>query len=299
MNFNHLAIFLAVAETGNLTRAAEKLHISQPAVSKQLRELEKSLGMALFHRLSTGVRLTEGGEVLLDYARQIFALETDATRALNELRQLARGQLFIGASTTMGVYLLPEICAQFRAAFLGIEVHLEIGNTQDIQKWLLNNELDLGLSEGFIASPEIGAEVLGEDEIIGIAAPNHKLFKEKALSLLQLLGEPILWRERGSGTRAMVENALREKGFSSPPRVSLGSTEAIKRAVMAGDGIAFVSRLTVENELQNGTLKQLYISDFCLQRPLQRLRLAGKYEGRAVREFLRLLRPFVREKTKN
>ncbi len=298
MNFNHLAIFLAVAETGNLTRAAEKLHISQPAVSKQLRELEKSLGMALFHRLSKGVRLTEGGEVLLDYARQIFALETDASRALNELRQLARGQLSIGASTTIGVYLLPEICAQFRAAFPGIEVNLEIGNTQEIQKRLLNNELDLGLSEGFIASPEIQAEVLGEDEIIVIAAPNHKLLHKKTLSLLQLLGEPILWRESGSGTRAVVENALREKGFSAPPRVSLGSSEAIKRAVIAGDGIAFVSRLTVETDLKNDTLKQLKTADFELHRPLQRLRLSGKYEGRAVREFLRLLRPFVREKTK-
>ena len=297
MNFNHLAIFLAVAETGNLTRAAQRLHISQPAVSKQLRELEKSLGMALFHRLSKGVRLTEGGEILLDYARQIFALESEATRALNELRQLARGHLSIGASTTIGVYLLPEICAQFRAAFPGIEVNLEIANTQEIQKRLLNNELDLGLSEGFSAAPEISAEVLGEDEIIVIAAPHHKLLGCKTLSLKQLFSETILWRESGSGTRAVVENALRDKGFSVPARVSLGSTEAIKRAVMAGDGIAFVSRLTVESELQNGALKQLKIADFALHRPLQRLRLNGKYEGRAVREFLRLLRPFVRAKT--
>jgi DNA-binding transcriptional LysR family regulator len=296
MNFNHLAIFLAVAETGNLTRAAERLHISQPAVSKQLRELEKSLGMALFHRLSKGVRLTEGGEALLDYARRIFALESEAERALNELRNLERGHLALGASTTIGVYLLPEICARFREKFPGIEIQLEIANTQEIQKRLLNNELDLGLTEGFITSPDIQAEVLGEDEIIGIAAPGHPLLNTVELTLQRLLGEPILWREMGSGTRAVVESALRDRGFSSPPRVSLGSTEAIKRAVITGDGIAFVSRLTVEAELRNGNLKQLHISDFHLIRPLQRLRLAGKYEGRAVREFLRLLRPFIRER---
>lgn len=296
LNFNHLAIFLAVAETGNLTRAAERLHISQPAVSKQLRELEKSLGMALFHRLSKGVRLTEGGEVLLDYARRIFALESEAERALNELRNLERGQLTIGASTTIGVYLLPEICTLFRARFPGIELNLEIANTQHIQNLLLQNELDLGLTEGFVLSPDIQAEVLGEDEIIGVTAPNSALLQEKNLMLARLLREPILWRESGSGTRAVVENAVRDKGFSSPPRLTLGSTEAIKRAVIAGDGIAFVSRLTVEAELKSGDLRQLVIEDFQLTRPLQRLRLSGKYEGRAVREFLRLLRPFVRER---
>ncbi|HEY0075718.1 MAG TPA: LysR family transcriptional regulator [Abditibacteriaceae bacterium] len=296
LNFNHLAIFVAVAETGNLTRAAERLHISQPAVSKQLRELEKSLGMALFHRLSKGVRLTEGGEVLLSYARQIFALEVEAAQALNELRNLERGQLTIGASTTIGVYLLPEICAIFRARFPGIELNLEIANTQQIQNLLLKNELDLGLTEGFVLSPDIQAEVLGTDEIIVIAAPGHALFQEKNLKLTCLLREPILWREIGSGTRAVVENALRDKGFSSPPHGTLGSTEAIKRAVTAGDGIAFVSKLTVKEDLKNGTLRQLGIEDFQVTRPLQRLRLSGKYEGRAVREFLRLLRPFVRER---
>ena len=294
MNFNHLAIFYAVAETGNLTRAAERLHISQPAVSKQLRELEKSLGMALFHRLSKGVRLTEGGEVLLDYARQIFDLETQAERALNELRNLERGQLTVGASTTIGVYLLPEICAIFRTRFPGIELNLEIANTQQIQNSLLKNQVDLGLTEGFILSPDIQAEVLGEDGIIVIAAPHHQLFQEKTLTLSRLLREPILWRESGSGTRAVVESALRDKGFSSPPRLTLGSTEAIKRAVISGDGIAFVSKLTVEAELKSGALRPLKIEDFHVMRPLQRLRLTGKYEGRAVREFLRLLRPFVR-----
>jgi DNA-binding transcriptional LysR family regulator len=296
LNFNHLAIFLAVAETGNLTRAGERLHISQPAVSKQLRELEKSLGMALFHRLSTGVRLTEGGEVLLDYARQIFALEVEIERALNELRDLERGHLTIGASTTIGVYLLPEICSVFRAHFPGIELNLEIANTQQIQNLLLNNKVDLGLTEGFIPSPDIQSEVLGEDEIIVIAAPGSALFQEKTLTLSRLLREPIISRESGSGTRAVVESALRDKGFSSPPRLSLGSTEALKRAAMAGDGIAFVSRLTVETELESGALRQLFIEDFQIRRPLQRLRLAGKYEGRAVREFLRLLRPFVRQR---
>ncbi len=296
MNLNHLAIFHAVAEEGNVTRAAERLHISQPAVSKTLHELEKSLGTALFHRLSKGVRLTEAGELLHGYARQIFALETEAGRALGELRGLERGKLSVGASTTIGVYLLPEICVAFRTLFPGIEVQLEIANTAQIQARLLRNEFDLALMEGYLAAPEIQSETLGHDEIVCIVAPRHRLLREKDLSVASLLKEPLLWREAGSGTRAVVEQALSERGWHTPPLLSLGSTEAIKRAVAAGRGIAFVSRLTVEDELRSGELKVLPLCDFTIRRPLQRLRLKGKYENRAVREFLRLLRPVVREK---
>ena len=296
MNLNHLAIFHAVAEEGSVTRAAERLRISQPAVSKTLRDLERSLGMALFHRLSKGVELTEAGEILRGYARQIFELESEAGRALSELRSLERGRLAIGASTTIGVYLLPEICARFRSTFPGIEVHLEIANTAQIQRRLLRNELDLSLTEGFLAAPEIQAEILGHDEIVCIAPPGHALLREKNLPVARLLREPLLWREAGSGTRAVVEQALAELGLSAPALLSLGSTEAIKRTVAAGTGFAFVSRLTVESELQSGALAMLPLADFAVRRPLQRLRVKGKYEGLAVREFLRMLRPFVREK---
>src|SRR5689334_3520995 len=121
MNINHLAIFHAVAEEGSVSRGASRLHISQPAVSKQLRGLERSLGVALFHRLSKGVQLTEAGALLAGYARNLFTLEREAENALAELRSLERGRLTIGASTTIGNYLLPTVCAAFREAHPGIE----------------------------------------------------------------------------------------------------------------------------------------------------------------------------------
>jgi DNA-binding transcriptional LysR family regulator len=296
MNLNHLAIFHAVAEEGSVTRAAERLHISQPAVSKTLRELETSLGMALFHRLSKGVRLTDAGEILRGYARQIFELENEAGRALSELRELERGRLSVGASTTIGVYLLPELCAAFRNAFPGIEMRLEIANTAQIQRRLIRNEFDLALTEGFVAAADIQAEVLGHDDIICIAPRGHILLNEKEVDIARVLREPLLWREAGSGTRAVVEQALSERNLIAQPLLSLGSTEAIKRAVAAGSGLAFVSHLTVENELKNGELAQVPLCDFSIRRSLQRLRVKGKYEGRAVREFLRMLRPFARQK---
>jgi DNA-binding transcriptional LysR family regulator len=153
MNINHLAIFHAVAEEGSLTRAAERLHVSQPAVSKQLRELEKSVGMALFHRLSKGVRLTEAGELLAGYARNLFAIEAEAEHALGELRGLERGRLTVGSSTTIGMYLLPQVLAHFHRQFPRIELHLEIANAEQIRQRLTDNTLDLALSEASFPRP--------------------------------------------------------------------------------------------------------------------------------------------------
>lgn len=290
MNINHLAIFHAVAEEGSVTRAAERLRISQPAVSKQLRELEKSLGVALFHRLSKGVKLTEGGELLAGYSRQLFALEAEAERALEELRGLERGRLCIGASTTIGTYFLPPILARFRVMHPRIEVQLLISNTREVQHQFLNNELDVALTEGSVPLPDLQADVFAHDEIVLIAPPRCALLCDVPVNLQGLSRFPIIAREAGSGSGAVIEASLAEKNFFLRPAMVLGSTEAIKRAVIAGAGFAFVSQRAVENEVAAGQLREVPLEDFSLKRPFHRLKLRGKYEGRAVREFVRLLR---------
>lgn len=299
MNINQLAIFHAVAEESSVTRAAERLHISQPAVSKQLRELEKSLGMALFHRLSKGVKLTEGGLLLRGYARRIFALEIEAERALAALRGLERGLVRVGASTTIGMYLLPQICARFRERFPGVDLTLEIANTHEIQKRLSDNTLDLGFSEGEVNAHDLSADVFAWDEIVVVAPPHHALLSEENVTAKRLGECEIIAREAGSGTRAVVEAAFAEQGITLRPRLSLGSTEAVKRAVVSGAGIALVSRLAIEQELHSGALCVVPIEDLMIRRPLHRLKLKGKYEGRAVREFVRLLRDLNREPSYN
>jgi DNA-binding transcriptional LysR family regulator len=290
MNINHLAIFHAVAEEGNLTRAAERLHVSQPAVSKQLRELEKNLGMALFHRLSKGVRLTEGGELLAGYARDIFALEAEAEHALSELRGLERGRLTVGASTTIGTYLLPPVFARFQQSYPRIELNLEIANTEEIQRRLLDDSIDLALSEGHVHAPDLQAEVVAWDEIVAIAPPDHPLSNALKVTAQMLYEYSFVAREMGSGTRAVTEVALQEKGIVLQPAMSLGSSEAVKRAVVTGAGWALLSRLAIELELQTGALVIVPIEDLAIQRPLHRLRQRGKYESRAAREFVRMLR---------
>lgn len=289
MNINQLAIFHAVAGEGNLTRAAQKLCISQPAVSKQLRQLEKSLGTALFHRLSSGVQLTEGGALLYEYSSRLFALEIEAERALAELRGLQRGRLTVGASTTIGIYLLPEILGEFQKLHPNIELCLEIANTQTIQRELKNNALDVALTEGVLVGKEWQADVFRTDEIVTIARPDHPLQGASTLALETIGREPLLWREIGSGTRAVMERVLHERGVEFQTAMSLGNTEALKRAVISGMGIAFISRLAVEAELASGVLIVLPLSEK-IERPLHRLRLKGKYESRAAREFVRLIK---------
>jgi len=289
MNLNHLAIFYAVAQEGSVTLGAERLHISQPAVSKQLQELEKNLGTPLFDRLPRGVRLTEAGELLLGYARSLFGLEAEAEAALAELRGLERGRLSIGASMTIGGYLLPDVLARFHQQYPGIDIHLEIANTKEVEQRLIEGTLDVGLTEGFLEHPELEAVVFREDEMVVIAWPDHPLLSEGPVTAERLCQEPFLVREEGSGTRAVVERAFAERGLALRPVMSLGNIEAIKRAVAAGVGIAMVSALTVGLEQEAGKLTVVALSDLSVHRPLHRLHLRGKHQGRATLAFTEAL----------
>ena len=290
MNLNHLAIFHAVAEERSMSRGAARLCISQPAVSKQIKDLEAALGVALFDRLPRGLRLTEAGDVLAGHARRLFAAEADAERALAELKGLTAGRLTIGASLTIGDYLLPQILGVYHKKHPGIELHLEIANTQIIGQKLRDGALDVGLTEGFAEDADLEADVFGEDVLVAVVPPGHPLLGEKAVSAARLCAEPFLMREPGSGTREVVERALARLGIVVTPAMSLGSTEAIKRGVAAGLGVTIISRLALEAEFSARRLCPLPLSDLALTRPLHLVRLRGKSTGPAVSAFLNLLK---------
>ena len=296
MNLNHLAVFHAVAEEGGVSRGAVRLCVSQPAVSKQVRELEAALGLKLFDRLPRGVRLTQAGEVLAGYARRLFAVEADAERAIAELKGLSRGSLRVGASLTIGVYLLPEILGAYRKLHPGIDLELEIANTQVIQQKLRENALDVALTEGFVETCEpksdlddLEAEIFHRDELVAVVPPGHRLLSEEVVTAAQFCAEPFLMRETGSGTREVVERALAQVKVVVHPTMSLGSTEAIKRAVTAGLGVAIISRLALSTELAAGLLQVVALSNLRIERPLHIVRLRGKSESHAARAFFKLL----------
>lgn len=289
MNRNHLALFHAVAQAGGISRGAEQAHVSQPAVSKQIKELEDSLGVRLLERLPRGSRLTDAGRLLADYAQRLIALEGEAAGAIEEFRGLKRGRLAVGASTTIGAYLLPQVFGEFHRQHPGIDLKLEIANTQTVRDYLMEGRVEIGLTEGVLQGEHFDSEVFREDELVAIAPRAHPLLKQKRVAAKELCRAPFILREEGSGTRAVVERAMDKQGLKVIPVLSLASTEAIKRAVIAGLGLAIVSRLAIGGELQLGSLAIIPVKDLVIRRPLHLQKSRSKNPSPAVSHFLKLL----------
>jgi DNA-binding transcriptional LysR family regulator len=294
MNHNHLMIFAAVAHAGSFTRGAAALAISQPAVSKQIADLEASLGVTLLERLPRGARLTEAGRVLAEYAGRIRSLEYQAEQEMGEFAGLQRGHLAVGASTTIGAYLLPDILATFHSAHPQIELNLEIANTEVVERKLAEGVLDLALTEGpadpaHLDDLAFDARVIWQDELVVIAPPGHALGGRGDVTAGDIAAQPLILRESGSGTRAVIERALAAKGLHAVASMSLGGTEAIKRAVAGGAGLAIVSRLTIGLELETGRLIIVPLVDLTLRRPLHLLIPRGRHHSAPLRAFLGLL----------
>lgn len=277
----HLALFDAVGREGNVTRAADREAISQPAVSKSIAELERSLDVRLFDRGPKGVTLTEAGEILFGYSSQIFGLERQAREALNDLQGLRTGAIHIGASTTIGDHILPAAIASFVSKYPRVEVNLEIGNTEMVQNGVEQGRYDIGFTEGEADSERFAIRQFAEDELIVVAPTNGRWNSTERWSLTDLQSEPFVMREPGSGTRYVVERAFRERGFMPHISASLGSATAIQRAVRAGLGLAILSKWVVSEELSAGKLVQLNV-DLNITRPLHIVRLKWRRESVAV-----------------
>ncbi len=289
MNRNHLALFRAVAEHGNITAAAHALRISQPAVSSQLASFERALKTKLLDRLPRGVRLTPVGRVLFEYAQRIGQLEQEAQQAVVDHLGLRQGRLAVGASTSIGSYFLPERMGRMARRFPGLQLSLKISNTESIQRDLADGTLDVGLTEGFASHEAFEISVFREDELKLIAPAGHELVGREKVELADLTAFPLLAREPGSGTRAVLERELARQGMDFKPAMSLGSSEALKRAVAAGLGLAWISELTLDLELSAGPLRTVELTDLTIRRPLHRLLPLGREVSPSVKAFEEIL----------
>lgn len=289
LNRNHLALFHAVAQAGSISHGAKIAHVSQPAVSKQIAELESALGVQLLERLPRGCRLTEAGEILAAHARRWRSVENEAARAIEEYRGLKRGRLAIGASRTIGVYLLPKAVTKFHRSYPEIELQIEIANTRRIQQALLENRIEVGFTEGPIESEELDSESFFQDELVVIATRKHPFLKKKNVTAREICAEPMIMREEGSGTRAVIERALRRKRLKAEPVLSLASPEAIKNVVATGMGIAILSRLCVDSEVKSGALGIIPVKDLSITRLLHLQRLRTRDQSPAMAKFLKIL----------
>ncbi|MGA2583160.1 MAG: LysR family transcriptional regulator [Tepidisphaeraceae bacterium] len=289
MNLNHLAVFHAVAEEKSVTGAARRLLVSQPAISKQLRQFEKYIGIKLFERRSRGVRPTEAGTLLASYAMRVFALAEEAECAVGELRGLKRGRLRVGASTTVGVYLLPDVFVRFRAAYPGIQLQLDIAPSDTLAKRLRDGSLDIALTEGEIGDETLESTIIMHDKLVAIAPHNHPLARRRSVTAVTLCRQPFVVRETGSGTQSLVERTLAQRGITLNPAMSLGSTEAIKRAVASGVGVAIISGLAVALETQAKKLVVLRLSDLAISRPLHYVSARNSYLSHSILAFRKMV----------
>lgn len=287
MNLRHLAVFHAVAETGGINRASERLLVSQPAVSRQVRALEDALGVALLERHPRGVRLTEAGTILHDYARRLFALEAQAGAVLADLRSLRSGVLRLGGSMSLGNYFLPAVIAGFNRSHPKVEVSLEVGNTDQVLNAVKRNRVDLGFVEGAFDESQFDSRVFMHDELIVIAPPGHPVAGRGPVPFSRLCRHACVMREPGSGTRSTLDALLQDAGVETHRHnLTLGSPEAVKRAVAAGAGLAVASNLTVVDELAAGTLVHVPLRGAPARRALRRVTLPHKQLGPAAVPFL-------------
>lgn len=263
-----LKVFRTVAHHLNFRRASEELFITQPAVTQQIKALEEEIGLPLFDRAGGRVALTSVGNILLRYAIQLKELAEEAAQAIAEESGAHVGRLSVGASQTIGQYLLPALIAAFLRENPKVELTAMSGNTDEVLEALTSHSIDIALIEGPAMRRDIVVEPFMEDHMV-LAAPAGHLWTEHEISVSTLVKEPMLIREQGSGSRRVVEQALEKAGYRTRDlniAMTLDSTEGLLSAVEAGLGTAFVSRWAVRNQLSLGTLKVVHVKDLLLKR---------------------------------
>lgn len=295
MNFEQLRSFKAVAMEGGFSRAATALFLTQSTISMQVAALEKELGVRLFQRLGRRVVLTDAGEAMLGYTSRILSLLEVSRSSMTEFRGLGRGELKVGASPTIGNYLIPEVLGEYRQRYPGVRVVLQIAPTPRIAAQTLGGNLHAGLVEAEVDDPDLNADSFFVDELVLIAPTRHPWTRRDAVSVSELATEPFIDREPGSGTRGIVRERLADKGVTITPVLEMGSPEAIKSAVRAGLGVAIVSRLTAELELQNGLLAVVPLEGISMTRRFLTLRHRNLIPSPSLGAFLEVLRDFSRQ----
>jgi DNA-binding transcriptional LysR family regulator len=284
ITLRQLKVFAAVAKHTSFARAAEELHLTQPAISMQIKELEGTVKLPLFERAGRTVRLTMPGEYLLVYARRMLATLKEAGDAMAKLRGVQGGRMTIGMVST-AEYFLPRLVARFRSQHPAVEMRLAVGNREQLSRMLHDNEVDLAVMGRPPRELDTRAEPFAAHPLGVIAAPEHPLAGRREIAPKTLDGEPFIVREPGSGTRAAMEGFFKENRVVPTPTMQMTSNETIKQAVIAGMGLAFVSLHTVALELSVGQLVLLDVAGLPLVRRWHIVNVQGKTLSPAAESF--------------
>ncbi|WP_312398020.1 LysR family transcriptional regulator [Chryseobacterium sp.] len=285
-----LKVFHTVASRSSFTKASEELNISQPAVTKHIKEIENQLNTKLFDRKGTSIQLTQSGKILFEYAEKIRNIYRDLEFEINQINQQHKGKLIIGASTTVAQYILPEILAKFNSYYKDIKIELLTHNTEMISELLKEGKIDLGIIEGESQSNYFDYQIFKPDEIVLVAKSNHSL-ANKTLNLKDLYDLELIFREQGSGSLEFIQNRLKKKGINIENLnvvMQLGSSESIKNYLLHSDTLAFLSISTVLNELKNNQLTIIDIKNFSIERNFRFILPKGE-QSELIRLFLKFI----------
>jgi DNA-binding transcriptional LysR family regulator len=271
LNLSEMQVFAIAAETENFSEAARRIHLSQPAVSQQVRSLEKYFGVQLFTRSGRGVALTDAGKVLLPLARELLDLSHRTEETMRSLKARVEGHLIIGCTTTAGKYVLPIMAASFRQHHPNVVMTIEMCNCASVTDPLLARDICLGISSTKIVHRDMECQPFFTDYVVLIVPADHPFAQRSSVQPVELLGQPFILREERSSTYRMLQEELAEQGIRLDQMnvvMVVGNAEAIEIAVEHGLGIAFISRLAARHGLVSGRLVEVPVEGLHLERPL-------------------------------
>jgi len=289
INLHQLEIFLCVARERSFSRAANKLGISQPSVSIQIKKLEDSLQLKLFERLGRQIYLTREGTAVLGHVKKLTDAVSSLEGDINELKGIRRGQLSAGCSRVPSATLVPLAVAEFKQQFPEAEISIKTGRPNEIEQWILSNEVDLGVVEGDPDSGLILKEPWYEDELVLVLPRRSPLLKKRKLSLSEVIEQPFLLQAPW-GRPTFIERVFAQRGINIKKPVTLGSREAVKAGVAAGYGVALLPKSVIDTELKAGTLKTKKIHDLDIPYPMNIIYHRDKQLSLSARAFLEVLR---------
>ena len=290
-----LKVFVTVIEQNSFSRAAEELFLSQPSVSLHVRNLENEFGAKLLHRSSRQLSLTPAGEALFRHAREILKHYDQAKSEINELHHVVSGALKIGASFTIGEYILPRFLAEVSVNYPNVDISVTIANTEEIAQLLHQNHLDIGIVEGSVTLSDIKTEPFMQDNMLLVVPNGHPLSELSKVSARDLQDQVWILRESGSGTRSFSDDLLKSLELRVKRSFVFSSNEGVKEAVINGLGIAIISRLVVRKEIAADLIKTVPIKTkekLHFSRSLSLLHHNEPASSKAVEEFLEKLRSF-------
>ncbi|MET9518199.1 LysR family transcriptional regulator [Streptomyces sp. NPDC002994] len=290
LNLHRLWIFMQVVEHHGFSAAAQKLYMSQPSVSNQVRRLEQSLRVTLIDRSGARIRPTAEGEVLAEYGKRVFLLADEAVAAVQQVSGLASGRLLVGGTTTVGTYLLPSLVARYQEQHPGIECDIFVGNNEAVLERLLGGAIGIAVVAGAPAATQLVMETVLDERLVLIAAPSHARVGTGDVQPSDLAGSRFLLREPGSQTRELQEQVLADWGLADVSHSDIWGPEAIKQCVAAGLGVSLISEHAVVDDVRAGTLAVIPVSPRPRPRPINLVQRRDRLLSPAERAFVGLLR---------